>query len=226
MPNVYVLPDQRLVECATGEAILPASLRAGVPFAHVCGGHALCSTCRFVVVEGGEACVERNTREQGIADRLELGPEFRLACQTRVSADITIRRLVIDEEDVALADLRRGAARRRGGRRRGLGRLVGRRSAPRPVGREVHAAILFCDIRGFTSFAESVLPYDVLHVLQRHLTAVTASVERHGGVVSSYMGDGVMAFFGPGASGARQPPCRAGGAGDARRGRPSPARSR
>ena len=59
------------------------------------------------------------------------------------------------------------------------------------------AAILFADIRGFTAFAEALLPYDVLHVLQRHLRDVTGAVERHGGVVTSYMGDGVMALFGP-----------------------------
>ena len=37
----------------------------------------------------------------------------------------------------------------------------------------------------------------MLHVLQRHLRDVTGAVERHGGVVTSYMGDGIMALFGP-----------------------------
>ena len=32
---------------------------------------------------------------------------------------------------------------------------------------------MFADIRGFTAFAESVLPYDVIHVLQRQLREVT-----------------------------------------------------
>ena len=54
---------------------------------------------------------------------------------------------------------------------------------------------MFADIRGFTAFAEAVLPYDVIHVLQRQLRDVTNAVERHGGVVTSYMGDGVMALF-------------------------------
>lgn len=197
MPNVYILPDQRLVECVAGEAILPALLRAGIPFAHACGGRAQCSTCRFAVVEGWAACGLRNEKEQRIADRLEFGPEFRLACQTQVSSDITIRRLVIDEHDAELADIRPRAARRRGAGRRGFGRFFGGRPLPEPVGREVQAAILFSDIRGFTSFADAVLPYDTLHVLQRHLRSVTAVVERHHGIVTSYMGDGVMALFGP-----------------------------
>jgi adenylate cyclase len=199
VPSVYILPDQRLVECGTTEAVLPAALRAGVPFAHACGGHASCSTCRVVVVEGWAACSERSSKERVIAERLGFGPEFRLACQTRVAAPVTLRRLVLDESDVELADIRPRAARRtaRGRARWALGGLGARRAHPQPIGKEIRAAVLFADIRGFTAFAEALLPYDVLHVLQRHLRAVTAAVERHDGVVTSYMGDGVMALFGP-----------------------------
>jgi adenylate cyclase len=194
VPSVYILPDQQLVECGTSEAVLPAALRAGVPFAHACGGHASCSTCRVVVVEGWAACGERSAKERVIAERLGFGPEFRLACQTRVSAPVTMRRLVLDDTDRELADIRprsRGPAR-------GPGRWIfgGRRVRPRPIGQDIRAAVLFADIRGFTAFADA-LPYDVLHVLQRHLRDVTGAVERHGGVVTSYMGDGIMALFGP-----------------------------
>ena len=106
VPNVYVLPDQRLVECRPGEPILPAALRAGIPFTHACGGRARCSTCRIVVVEGWQACAGRNPREQAIANQLGFRPEFRLACQTVVTGDVTIRRLVLDQRDVELADVR------------------------------------------------------------------------------------------------------------------------
>lgn len=194
VPSIYILPDQRLVECKATEEILPAALRAGIPFAHACGGHASCSTCRVVVVEGWTACSERTPKERGIAERLGFGPEFRLACQTRTAGSVTVRRLVLDEHDVELTDVRPQAARRRRWLRGGSGL---RRARPRPIGKEVRAAVLFADIRGFTTFAEALLPYDVLHVLQRHLRAVTAAVERHAGVVTCYMGDGVMALFEP-----------------------------
>lgn len=191
MANVYILPDQRLIECGAAEAVLSAALRAGVPFAHACGGRAKCSTCRVVVMEGWSDCADRNWKERAIAERLGFRPEFRLACQTKVSGDVTIRRLVIDDHDIELADVRAPFPRRRRGR--GL-----RRSLPQPIGDETQVAVLFADIRGFTAFAEAVLAYDVIHVLQRHLRQVTQAVERHGGVVTSYMGDGVMALFGPG----------------------------
>jgi adenylate cyclase len=194
--SVYVLPDQRLVECRPGESILPAALRAGVPFAHACGGNGKCSTCRIVVVEGHQSCSQRTLREQAIADRLGFGPQFRLACQTSVRGEVTVRRLVLDERDVELADLRRRQTRRH--RRRQFRAHFARRGGhqrPRSIGDEMPVTIMFADIRGFTAFVETVLPYDVIHVLQRVLGDVTSSIERYGGAVTSYMGDGVMALF-------------------------------
>jgi adenylate cyclase len=200
VPNLYILPDQRLVECRPTESILAASLRAGVPFAHACGGHASCSTCRVVVVEGWKACAERSPKERAIAERLGFRPEFRLACQAKVSGDVTIRRLVVDDHDVELTDIRPSFRQRAWGPVRwfGSGARGPRRHQPQPIGEQVEAAILFADIRGFTAFAEALLPYDVIHVLQRHVREVNRAVERHGGVVTSYMGDGVMALFRPG----------------------------
>jgi adenylate cyclase len=197
--NVYILPDQRLVECRAAESLLTAALRARVPFSHACGGHASCSTCRVVVVEGRQVCSARTAKERAIAERLGLGPEFRLACQTRISGPVTVRRLVLDDHDIELTDLRPGFRRRaRGPARWALGRRRPHgRSPVRPIGHQVHAAILFADIRGFTSFSAALLPYDVIHVLQRHVRQLNLAVERNGGVVTSYMGDGVMALFAP-----------------------------
>jgi adenylate cyclase len=197
--NVYVLPDQRLVECRPGESILAAALRAGVPFAHACGGNGKCSTCRIVVVEGRQSCSERTPREQAIADRLGLGPQLRLACQTSARGEVTVRRLVLDERDVELADIRRRRTRRRPRQLRArFIRRGGPPQRPRSIGDELPVTIMFADIRGFTAFVETVLPYDVIHVLQRVLGDVTASIERYGGAVTSYMGDGVMALFSDG----------------------------
>ena len=94
----------------------PPRCAPGSPFAHACGGNGKCSTCRIVVVEGHQSCSERTLREQAIADRLGFGPQFRLACQTSVRGEVTVRRLVLDERDVELADLRRRPPR--GHRRR------------------------------------------------------------------------------------------------------------
>ena len=104
----------------------------------------------------------------------------------------------------------------------GGGRRRRSESGPRSVGQELPVSVLFADIRGFTGFAEALLPYDVIHVLQRHFHEVTASIERHSGVVTSYMGDGIMALFGP--NEAERSALRAARAGlrDAGRRRPPP----
>ena len=148
-----------------------------------------------MIVEGWQACADRNPREQTIADQLGFGPTFRLACQTVVHGDATIRRLVLDEHDAELADVRLRPRRPRQNGRPPFKRRR-RRSGVRRIGDELNVAVMFADIRGFTGFAEAVLPYDVIHVLQRQLRNVTRAIEHHGGVVTSYMGDGVMALFG------------------------------
>jgi adenylate cyclase len=64
------------------------------------------------------------------------------------------------------------------------------------VGQEQRLAILFADIRGFTPFAETMLPYDIIHLLNRYFHHVGEAIRRHGGYIDTYMGDGLMALFG------------------------------
>jgi adenylate cyclase len=152
-----------------------------------------------LVVEGWGGCTEPTPKERLIAERLGFTKRFRLACQTGVRARVTVRRLVLDDDDVELADLRPPARPRRAPRHtRELADAaapLGRR--PRPIGEQLRVAVLFADLRGFSAFSDALLPYDVIHELQRHLQQVTRAVGRHGGVVTSYMGDGVMALFCP-----------------------------
>jgi adenylate cyclase len=63
-------------------------------------------------------------------------------------------------------------------------------------GEERIVSILFSDVRNFTSLSENRSPGEVLSLLNRYLTRVSAVIERHGGVVDKYIGDAVMALFG------------------------------
>ena len=58
------------------------------------------------------------------------------------------------------------------------------------------ATVLFSDLRGFTSYAESCPPDEVIDVLNRYLTAMSDIILDHGGTLVAYMGDGIMAVFG------------------------------
>jgi adenylate cyclase len=177
MPLIHYLPDDRRIDANDGETILQAALRGGIVQAHLCGGRARCSTCRVIILEGLENCALRNAEEQAIADLLGFDPKVRLACQTVVRGDVKLRRLVLDDEDVELSS------------------LFIKGIEPGLVGIEKHILILFADIVGFTSFAESLLPYDVIHVLNRYFHLVGAVIARHGGHIDTYMGDGFMALF-------------------------------
>ena len=59
--------------------------------------------------------------------------------------------------------------------------------------REITA--LFCDLRGFTAFAETADPEEVLGVLRQYHTAVGELVIANEGTVEHFAGDGMMVFF-------------------------------
>lgn len=59
--------------------------------------------------------------------------------------------------------------------------------------REITA--LFCDLRGFTAFAESAEPEEVLGVLREYHAAVGELALAHDGTVEHFAGDGLMVFF-------------------------------
>jgi adenylate cyclase len=54
---------------------------------------------------------------------------------------------------------------------------------------------LFCDLRGFTAFAESAEPEEVLGVLRDYHALVGGTVVGAGGTVEHFAGDGQMSFF-------------------------------
>ena len=103
MASVLSLPDDISFEVSAGETLLEAALRSGLPMAHACGGRGKCSTCRVWVLDGLEACSARTEREAALADRLQLSEEVRLACQLTPAGDIRLRRLVLDETDLAMS---------------------------------------------------------------------------------------------------------------------------
>jgi adenylate cyclase len=55
--------------------------------------------------------------------------------------------------------------------------------------------VVFCDLRGFTAFAETTEPEDVMAVLAEYHAALGAKVHEFQGTVEHFAGDGVMVFF-------------------------------
>jgi adenylate cyclase len=59
--------------------------------------------------------------------------------------------------------------------------------------REVVA--LFCDLRGFTSFAETAEPEDIMAVLDEYHGTVGPLIRKYEGTLDRFTGDGMMVFF-------------------------------
>jgi len=55
--------------------------------------------------------------------------------------------------------------------------------------------VVFCDIRGFTAFAERAEPEEVMALLRDYHAALGPIVARFEGTLDHYSGDGVMVFF-------------------------------
>ncbi|MBI3653375.1 MAG: FHA domain-containing protein [Acidobacteria bacterium] len=63
-------------------------------------------------------------------------------------------------------------------------------------GTNQEVTVLFSDIRGFTSIAETMPPETLIQLLNKYFSSVTPLIFKHHGLLDKYMGDGMMALFG------------------------------
>lgn len=56
-------------------------------------------------------------------------------------------------------------------------------------------AVMFCDIRGFTTLSERMSPEDNFRFLNSYLRRVGPIIRKHYGFIDKYIGDGIMALF-------------------------------
>jgi class 3 adenylate cyclase len=71
------------------------------------------------------------------------------------------------------------------------GRTRGAASSPGAERRQL--TVLFCDLVGSTALASRLDPEDLSKIIGAYHAAVAEQVERYGGFVAKYMGDGVLA---------------------------------
>ncbi len=167
-------PMDRKVVIQPGTSVLEASRLGRIPHASVCGGRGRCSTCRVRVGEGREWLPPPSEDEVRVLARVGAPDGVRLACQLRPTHSLFVTPLL-----PAVAQARDGFRR------------------PAYLhGSEREIAILFADLRAFTQFAEQKLPYDVVFVVNQYFRSMGQAVEKAGGQLDKFIGDGVMALFG------------------------------
>ena len=62
--------------------------------------------------------------------------------------------------------------------------------------------VSFTDMMGFTSLTEGVTPVALVNVVNRYLSTMSEPIRRSGGIIDKYVGDAIMAFWGPPFTGA------------------------
>lgn len=168
-------PNGQMVSVPRGHSVLEASRIGGIPHMSVCGGRGRCSTCRLRVLQGLEKQPPPSAQERATLKRIKATPNVRLACQLRPADHLSVAPLLVLDERKSSAQFGRSLAQ---------------------GGRECEIAVLFCDLRGFTSLAEHRLPYDTVFILNRFFDVVGHAVEESGGHVDKFIGDGALALFG------------------------------
>jgi adenylate cyclase len=168
--------ERRSVAQPTGLTVLEMSRIAGIPHASVCGGRGRCSTCRVRIASQDRSKLpDASPEERKVLARVGAPANVRLACQLRPPPG-----------HYRVTPLLPASA----------GPVEAYRRQPQAHGGEHYVAILFADIRGFTSISEGRLPYDVVFLLNRYFRATGQAIEAAGGRVDKFIGDGVMAIFG------------------------------
>ena len=72
-------------------------------------------------------------------------------------------------------------------------------------GAEIEASVLFADVRGSTTLAETMSAGTFRNIMDRFYTAASGAVFAHDGIVDKFVGDEVMAVFPPMLSGDHHP---------------------
>jgi len=176
--KIHLFKEHKEINCTESSTILEATLAARINHTHACGGQAKCSTCRVSIMEGIIHCNPRNEAEQKIAEKLNFPAEIRLACQTHISGNISIRRMVSDKLDMDMIEEQFSE------------------DSDSALGSQQKMTIVFTDIVNYTPFAEKFPPYDIVHVLNRYYRIMNSIIKDNNGFISAVAGDGILAVFG------------------------------
>jgi class 3 adenylate cyclase len=57
--------------------------------------------------------------------------------------------------------------------------------------------VMFCDVKGFVGVSEEMTPQGLVKVMNRYFSVMSAPIHEHGGIIDKYIGDAIMAYWGP-----------------------------
>ena len=92
MPRIRILPDKVEAQVQPGTTLLKSAERAGVEIMHSCGGIGACTSCRVLIVDGGDRLSPIGMAEEEQLIESGLLHSHRLACQAAILGDVVIER--------------------------------------------------------------------------------------------------------------------------------------
>ncbi|OCK61898.1 adenylate/guanylate cyclase domain-containing protein [Bradyrhizobium sp. LMTR 3] len=75
--------------------------------------------------------------------------------------------------------------------------LINQRSLTATAGERRVMTVLFCDMQGFTSLSEGMTPQGLVKVMNHYLSTMSEPIRSHRGIIDKYIGDAIMAYWGP-----------------------------
>ena len=75
--------------------------------------------------------------------------------------------------------------------------LIDRPNLTAAEGQRREMTVLFCDLKGFTSLSEGMTPQGLVKVMNRYLSIMSEPIRSNRGIIDKYIGDGIMAYWGP-----------------------------
>jgi adenylate cyclase len=75
--------------------------------------------------------------------------------------------------------------------------LLGETAVAATEGQRRVMTVMFCDMKGFTSLSEGVTPQGLVKIMNRYLSTMSEPIHAHRGVIDKYIGDAIMAYWGP-----------------------------
>ena len=181
----YVGLNQK-VATANGEtSLLDVSIENKIPHLHECGGNGNCTTCRVRIIDGFQHVNPKTQIEKIASDSRKWDPSIRLACQCFPKGDMKVQRLIWSSGEVNNLQME---------------------MAPEGKAEERPIAILFCDLRNFTSLSSENANFDLAYMLNRFYTVLGDPILMNNGIIYQYVGDEIVGVFGT-AGGTKQKNC-------------------
>lgn len=156
-------------------SLLDLSITNQIPHIHECGGRGNCTTCRVRILDGSQNLSPKTRVESETAHARKWDPSIRLACQAFPQGDVSLQRLVWSMAEV---------------------NSLQKELAPQELAEERPIAILFCDLRNFTSMSSKNMNFDVAFMLNRFYTAMGEPILMNNGIIYQYVGDEIVGVFG------------------------------